>query len=455
MLAAIWIGSFFSSISSNSVNVILPRIGEWGSLGVLDLQWVMLLPLITVSAILLVTGRMGDIFGHQRIYLAGLALVGLGSLICAVAPSFTYLLAGRGIQGLGLAMTTSSSMALVSLVAREGRRGRALGLIATSTYLGLTLGPTIGGMLDSFGGFQLVFWLQVPLMLGAGAFFKLSFPSEEPRRGERTPLDILGTLLLIVSLTLICLPLARWEAWGSHSLLTWGTFVGGTILAAGFILHQRRATYPLLDLSLFRDRTLSSATVGAFLNYVAIFQIIFLLPFFLLDVLKLDSRSAGLIMSVMPISMALVTAPSGNLSDRLGSRGLSALGMVILSGGLVVLATLTGPGAMTWLIVGLVLTGIGTGVFISPNTNSLLSAAPRGKQGVASGLMALARNLGMLAGTTLSASIYSIVMASQVAAGVTPVDAGVHGMHLAYGFGAAVAGIGALVVLIRPRTGRK
>lgn len=450
VLWVVGLGAFLSSVSTSIVGVILPRIGAWSGLGVVEVGWTMLVPLIVISVGLLPVGRAGDLMGHRRVYLAGLILVGLAGLACALAPSFPAFLAARGVQGVGSAALMASSPALVSMLAAPGRRGRALGIISTATYLGLTAGPPLGGLLEHLGGWRLVFWAQVPLSFLLLAVTLPWLPEVGGRRAGRQ-VDWLGVALLGVGLTALLLAFGRGNGGGLRA--NWGLGAAGLAAMAAFLAWQWRASSPLLDLRLFRDRTFASASVGALLNYLAIFHATFLMPFYLVDLLGMDPSRAGLFLIAMPLVMALTASPSGHLSDRWGSRWLSATGLAVTAGALLGLGGLSQSAPLPLLVGLLCLLGFGAGVFVSPNTSALMSAAPPDRQGTAASVMALARNLGMLGGTSMSAALYASGQAAGRSAGLDPVSAGMGGLHLAFRVGALLAVAGAVVVLVRPRRG--
>jgi len=444
------LGSLVSSLSASVVGVVLPRIGAWADLGVLDVQWVSLVPMLVISAALLPVGRLGDLVGHKKVYLAGIALVGLGGLGCALAPGFVLLLTARAVSGIGAAMTMATAPAMVSLASGPGHRGRALGLVSTAIYVGLTFGPPLGGLLDSFGGFRSVFWFQVPV---AALIFLFTLFAMPEMKGEEddSGIDHAGALLLILGLVGLLLALSRIGQWSGTLLAACGAL--GVIGLAAFVFVERRVRAPMLDLALFRDRTFTSAAIGAFLNYVAIFHVVFLLPFYLEDILGIASREAGLFLMAMPMVMSVVAGPSGYLSDRVGSRIPSFVGMLIMAVGIAWLTMLNSVSTPVLLVAATCVVGLGTGVFISPNTNTLMSAAPRTRQGSAAGIMALARTVGMMAGITISAGIYGTLTASAKAAGLGASEAGVTGLRAAWWVAAFISVVGAFVVLIRAKGG--
>jgi len=249
----------------------------------------------------------------------------------------------------------------------------------------------------------------------------------------------------MAGLTLLLLALNRGHAWGWASLQTLGAFVMAFALLATFIALERRVPAPMLDLSLFSRRLFSVATASAVLNYICLYSITFLLPFYLIQGRGLGSAQAGLILTAQPLVMAIVAPLSGALSDRIGSRVLSSVGMLILACGLAFLSRLGVASPVAHVVAGLALAGLGTGIFISPNTSALMGAAPRGRQGIASGILATARNAGMALGVGMAGAIYSSVLAAAPASDMALFTA----VGAAFLFASAVGFVGAGVSAIR------
>ncbi len=450
------LGSFLSSLSSSIVGVVLPRIGEWAALGVHDVAWVTLVPMLVIAAFLLPAGWAGDTFGHRATYVAGSAFATAGSLGCALAPDFASLLVFRGVQGVGAALAMASAPALITLTADPARRGGALGVTSTALYVGLTIGPPLGGWLASLAGFRAVFFAQVPsslvlLIVCVTGLPRIRPPARAGRgRGEARRLDLAGAVLLAVGVCGLLVALAR----GRSGSVATTCGLAGAASFAGFVARERRARSPLLDLGLFADRSFLSATAGAFLNYAALFHANFLLPFYLVDARGMDTGRAGSLLMIMPLLMSLVAGPSGHLSDRIGSRSLASGGMMLLAAGLGLLATCDAGSPIAVVVATLVLMGVGTGIFVAPNTNTLMASAPREAQGSAAGIMALARTTGMMVGTAMAAVAHETVRAAGIGAGMSAADAGARGLGVAWAVGSAVAVVGAAVVLVRSKTPR-
>lgn len=403
ILAVVGLSTFLGAMGFSLVAVALPDIGRHLGVSLEKSSWVMLAFLLASTAIGLSAGQAGDNFGFKRIFLGGFVVVALSTLACGLSQDFHTLAVARAFHGLGGAMVMSSGPALLTVHVSPRRRGEALGILATATYAGLTLGPPIGGLLVSYLSWRSVFFVNVPvafLVLAVGARF---LPGKRHQHGRR--MDFVGGGLLLLSVPAIVLPLALvaragWMVWMGPSLGL------GIALLAAMIWSQRRVSHPVLDLTLFRSRTFVGAILGAICNYMALFGVILLVPFLLEESLNFTTRQAGYMLSIQPLMMALVSATSGRLSDRIGTRKLGMIGMLTMAAGVGLLASVT-LSMSVWVVgLGLALAGLGTGIFISPNSSALMGSAPGNRQGVAAAIMAFSRNLGMLFGTALAAAIF-------------------------------------------------
>ncbi len=444
ILAAVGTGAFMSALDGSVVNATLPVIRRALGSDVATIEWVVTVYLLVVSGLLLSFGRLGDLRGHKRIYVLGFGIFIASSLLCGLAPTAGALVAGRAVQAVGGAMLFANSAAILTTNFPPERRGRTLGLQATMTYLGLMAGPSLGGLLASWLGWRAIFYINLPIGLLALALSLRFIPADRPaRQVER--FDLTGAATFMAGLTLLLLALNRGHAWGWASLQTLGAFVMAFALLATFIALERRVPAPMLDLSLFSRRLFSVATASAVLNYICLYSITFLLPFYLIQGRGLGSAQAGLILTAQPLVMAIVAPLSGALSDRIGSRALSSVGMLILACGLAFLSRLGAASPVAQVVAGLALAGLGTGIFISPNTSALMGAAPRGRQGIASGILATARNAGMALGVGMAGAIYSSVLAAAPAADKALFTA----VGAAFLFASAVGFVGAGVSAIR------
>ncbi len=410
VLIAIGTGSFMAALDGSVVNTILPVVRASFQSEVAAIQWVVTIYLLVLSGLMLSFGRLGDLRGHKSVYVWGFGLFVLSSALCGAAWSTTALVVFRGLQAIGGAMLASNAPAIVTGNFPAEQRGRAFGLASTMTYLGLTVGPSLGGWLAQSFGWRTVFYINVPVGALALTLSLLFIPKDYPAESGKR-FDLPGAAAFLAGLTLLLLGLNRGADWGWGSPAVLGLLAGALVLLAVFILIERRSPAPMLDLSLFRIPLFSTATASAVLNYICIYTITFLMPFYLIQGRGLNPAQAGLLLTAQPVIMAIAAPVSGALSDKVGSRLPGMLGMGVLAGGLFLLSRL-GSGTETWLVVlGLAVAGSGTGTFISPNTSALMGAAPKSRQGIASAVQATARNFGMVLGIGMAGAIFTTQLA--------------------------------------------
>jgi len=434
VLLAIGVGTFMSALDGSVVNTTLPVITRDFHSEVATTEWVVTIYLLVVSGLLLSFGRLGDLRGHKPVYLTGFTIFIVSSALCGLAQSPLMLIGSRAIQALGGAMLFANSPAILTKNFPASERGRALGLQGTMTYLGLTAGPSLGGLLTEHFDWRAVFYINVPVGLLAlwlsWRFIPKDAPAEVAEKFDRA-----GAAVFMAGLIALLLGLNQGSSWGWSSPAIIGLLIGAVALLVVFVVIERRVTNPMLDLSLFRSRTFSASTASAILNYVCVYTILFLLPFYLIQGRSLTPSQAGLILTTQPIVMAIVAPISGQLSDRIGARVLSVLGMMVLALGLWLLSRLTLQSPTSEVTLALAVVGLGTGAFIAPNSSALMGAAPRHRQGIAAGVLASARNVGMVLGVGLAGAVFTTVQA-QTASVVTAVTA-----SFAVAIGLAVFGI--------------
>ena len=407
---AIGTGSFMVALDGSVVNAILPILRDTFSSSVATIEWVVTIYLLVLSGLLLSFGRLGDLRGHRSLYILGFVVFVASSALCGLAWSAGILIFFRGLQAIGGALLASNSPAIVTGNFPAEQRGRAFGLVSMMTYLGLTVGPSLGGWLTHAFGWRTVFYINVPVGLLALTLSLVFIPKDSPSESEKR-FDLPGAAVFLAALTLLLLGLNKGAdlGWTSSSVL--GLMAGALIFMAVFILIERRSPHPMLDLNLFRVPLFSTSTLGAILNYICLFSITFLMPFYLIQGRGLNPAQAGLLLTVQPVMMAIAAPVSGAFSDRIGSRLPGMIGMGVLAVGLLLLSRLDAESGLWLAVLGLVVAGTGTGMFISPNTSALMGAAPRDRQGIASGVLATARNFGMVLGIGLAAAIFTTHLA--------------------------------------------
>ena len=407
MLLVVGLGTFFTAMAGSSVNLALPPMGRELGLELERLRWVVQAFMLTTGSLLVLAGRLGDIVGHRLVYLTGYLLFGLGSLLCGMSGGFISLVVFRVLQAAGGALVLASSPALLTLSFPGRKRGSALGLQATATYLGLTLGPVLGGLLVAALGWRWNFYFFLPTGLVVCLLGYLFLPRRTPQVVNRQ-FDWAGGASFAGGMCFLLFGLTRlhrMEGW----LQSWLLIAAGLGGMFFYWLHSRGRPDAVLPLSLFRSRQFAGAALSAVANYIALFCATFLLPFVLEEGLGRKIQEAGVVLAIQPLVMALVSSPSGWLSDRWGARGLSSLGMLIMGAAIMGMYFSLQKGlGIGELLVWLALIGLGTGVFISPNSSSLMGSAPEGRQGSAGAVLAESRVVGMFLGVALASSIFTV-----------------------------------------------
>lgn len=409
VLLSVGIGSFMAAYVGSVINVSLPTITEFFKSNITTTEWVVTIYLLSISSLLLTFGRLGDLQGHKRVYSLGYVLFTLGSVLCGLSRSPGMMIGFRVAQALGGAMLLSNSPAILTGNFPPEQRGQALGLQATLTYLGLTVGPSLGGWITDQFGWPAVFFMNVPIGL-IGLFFCLKFIPADHQKSNHEQFDWRGALLFMIGLVTLLVALNRGQIWGWLSPRTLIMIGFSFLVLAGFVILQKRTTAPMLDLRLFHIRAFSYTTLSALINYVNLYFIMFLMPFYLIQGRNFSPTSAGLILTAQPLIMAIVAPISGSLSDRISPRWLSTIGMLVNAFGLWQLSRLDGSSTIVHIMIALATAGFGTGLFIAPNNNVLLGSAPSNRQGIASGILATARSVGMVLGVGIAGAIYATIV---------------------------------------------
>jgi len=462
-LAIVGVGVFMATLDASIVNISLPAIAHRFGVplnGVIE--WVVIAYLLAVATVLLTVGRLADMIGHKPIWVAGLLTFTLGSAMCGAAPSLDALVGFRAFQGLGGAFLMALSPAMLTSAFPAHERGRALGLNAVIVALGVSTGPTLGGILTESFTWRAIFYVNVPIgLLGAAAAVRLL-----RRRSVRATgrFDPLGAALLALGLGGLTLGLSFAQEWGWTSPELMASLAVGVAGMAGLLLVERHVSDPILDLSLFRSRLFAAANVSLVLSFLALFAVSFLLPFYLEELRGFTTLEAGLLLTPLPLTIALIAPFSGSLADRIGTRWPATIGFAIACAGLVLISELDAHTPLWQVIATLVVTGVGQGLFRSPNNSALMGAAPRHRQGVAAGMLATGRVVGQSVSVALAGAIFiglggaaagarlslarSAAGAAQASAtGLQHTFAGA--FHTAFLVSAAIAGIGVFTSLVR------
>jgi EmrB/QacA subfamily drug resistance transporter len=403
------IGIFMATLDGSIVNIALPSIMADFAVPLATIQWVVMIYLLTVTSLLLSFGRLSDILGRRMIYSLGLCLFSLGSLFCGIAPSAHWLIGARLFQGLGAAMTMACTPALLIDTFPETERGRAIGMMGAVVASGLTAGPVLGGLLIHYFSWRAIFYINIPIGLftSAGVFFLLKGSKADITRPET--FDWPGAALLAILLGSLLMAITHAYDWGYFSFPTL-SLLTISILAAIFLLYvETRVRHPILSRALFSIRLFSMPILSAVILFVCLFALVFLMPFYLIHPGGYPANVVGGIMACIFISLFVVSPFSGTLFDRIGSRMLCTLAMAIIAFSLFSLATIPANASLFSIIWRISLAGIGTAVFLPPNSAAAFSAVSPESRGVASATVAAARNLGMVLGVAITGAIFNSV----------------------------------------------
>ncbi len=454
ILTSVSLGSLMATLDGSIVNIALPAIETDFRIGLNAVEWVVVAYLLVVGSLLLPFGRLGEVLTFKRVYLAGFAIFTLASVCCGASPNAAMLVAFRVVQGVGAAMLMAMGPAIVAHTFQDHERGRALGFNGVSVAIGLSLGPALGGILTQVATWRAIFLINAPIGLLAILWAARVLPSEKPGRDQS--FDVKGAALSGVALFALLLALSDGQEWGWTSPVVVGLFVAFVILGAAFLRVERRSIQPMIDLALFRIRPFSAGLASVVVAFAGLFTATFLLPFLLEQGRGFSPIEAGMLLTPVPITMALVAPISGAASDRFGPRVLASTGMALMALSLVSLTQLPVDFALPDLIWRLVLLGVGQGMFMSPNSSAVLGSVPRPRIGTASGTLAQMRVNGQAVGIALSGAIVATRLPVHLAdlGGGAPAAA-LHGValagaiHDAFAVAALVCCVGIVTSLIR------
>jgi EmrB/QacA subfamily drug resistance transporter len=411
ILVTVGIGTFMSALDASVVNVMIPVLQQYFKCSIATVEWIIVVYLLVVSSLLLAFGRYGDLHGHKIIYMIGFVIFTIGSAACGLAPGVGILIASRAAQALGAGMLFSNGPAILIRSFPSNQRGQALGIQATMTYLGASIGPSLGGWLTQALGWRSVFFINVPIGLIAFIFCLVFVQTDRLKVALPEPFDWRGAGFFAVGLVALLLGLDQGQAWGWTSPAVLGCLVSAILLLAFFLWLEAHTTAPMLDLSLFSNRLFSTSTCSSVINYVCMNFVNFLIPFYLQQGRGFGTAEAGLLLTAQTVMMAIAAPISGSISDKIGSRIPATLGMGVLTFGIFLLSHLGANSSFVQILGSLAVVGTGTGIFISPNNSALLGSAPRERQGIASGIQQTSRNIGTVLGVGLSGAILSSLTA--------------------------------------------
>jgi EmrB/QacA subfamily drug resistance transporter len=452
------LGMLLATINSGTLIIALPDLERVLHTGLLTLVWVILAYMIASTVLVLSAGRLSDLFGRKKAYIGGFVVFAIASLGAGFAQDATQLILWRIVQGIGAAFLFANAAALVTDAFPREQLGLAMGTNTMVAAVGLVIGPVLGGALVAIG-WEWVFWFNVPLGL-IGAAWGAVILRELARPDSVRGLDLLGTTTFVIGLTGLVFGISRGGIEGWVDPLVLGGIALALVLLPAFVIIESRASAPMLDLSIFRNRLFAAATGAAFVNGLSRFALMFVFVFYFQGPQGDDPITAGIKLAPMAIGMLIASPLAGIWADRRGSRILAALGMLVSAVGLALMTTLEVHTPYWQSGLWLLIVGVGSGMFNSPNTAAMMGTVPAHRRGVAAGARMMLQNTGAVLSIAFVLAIITAAVPKdvlfQIFSGLTSglsdaqLDPFISNMHVALWVLAATSLVGALISLMRP-----
>jgi EmrB/QacA subfamily drug resistance transporter len=445
-LLVVGTGSLITPLDS-SVNIAFPYIvGDFGQ-PMAMIQWVVICYVLTYASLMLVFGKLGDLFGHRRIFGIGLAVSIVGLLLVSVSPSFEGLLFFRFLQGLGSGLVTSVGPALIIALYPDEQRGRAIGMFTLIYAIGSMLGPSLGGWLVEMFDWRAVFWFRAPIALFSLVLLvTLPIP---PKRLGKPSYDIAGALTLILAMSSFMMTLNQLQRLDQQGALpVLGFAVVFALSVAGFIRAESRAREPILKLAVFRNIDFAIVNLTSCLVYLAAFAVMLVIPFLLPRLPGLSVSTAGLVLAVGFVGASLAAPIGGRLIGPLRANWICFTGAAMTGLGILAIGQVTGAEDLPWMIGALLLQGIGTGLFQVSYMYIVTGTLPPADRGVSGSLAMLTRTIGVVTSVTTLTLMFAWLQASATADGLGEAES----FQSAFQSTFTLAGGGLLVFLLATMT---
>ncbi len=435
---------FLAPFMMSAVGVALPTIGRFYGASAVSLALVEMVYMLAVTLFLLPVGRFADITGRKRVFISGVALFTIATILLPFSPSIGIFIAIRFLQGIGVSCTVSTSVAILSSVVPKEKRGKAMGIIVACVYLGLSAGPTLAGLMIAWMGWQWIFFAAVPIALAALTLTVTQLKGEW-KGAEGESFDRVGSLMYMAALSCLIIGVAHLES------ASWapGLMAAGLAGMAAFVLFEFKHPSPILDIRLLMgNRVLAFSNIATWINYAASFGLTFFFSLYLQVVKGMSAQTTGFVLIAQPVIQASLSPLSGMLSDRMSPSKISTAGMAICAGGLGFAAFL-GQDTHIWqVLVVLVVMGLGFAAFSTPNMTTVMGSVGPKHYGIASSLVATMRSIGMLTAMTITTLLLSMFMGD---AEVSPATAPgfLSTMHTAFAVFAVLSLVGIIFSMAR------
>ncbi len=445
-LGAMCFALFMIMLDNTVVNVALPSIQRSLDASTSSLEWTVNAYTLSFAVLLVTGGRLGDIFGRRRIFLTGVIVFALSSGAIGFSPSDTWLVAWRAIQGAGAAMMMPATLSIITNTFPAHERGKAIGTWAGVSALALAIGPVLGGFLVESVSWQSIFFLNLPVAVGA-IVVTLFAVRESRDESAAQRIDVPGVLTLTIGLAALVLALVEGNAWHWGSTRELALFAIAAIGLTSFAIVERRQPSPMVDFSFFRSRSFLGANIVAFIVSFAMLAMFFFMALYMQNVLHYSPLEAGLRFLPSTVMIVLIAPLAGRLADRVGSRPLMTFGLLAVSGALLWQSQLTVSSGYSALLPGFMLMGIGMAFVMSPMSTAAMNAVEPAKAGVASGILSMNRMVGGTFGVAVLGAMVATLGRSKIDQLLPALPASARA-HLASGLGSGAAPHGVPVQII-------
>jgi EmrB/QacA subfamily drug resistance transporter len=450
-LAAVSLGLFMIMLDNTVVNVALPSIQRDLGLSLSELEWVVAGYALTFAAFMLTGGKLADLLGRRLMFVAGLVIFTAASLACGLAGGPEVLIGARVVQGVGAALMNPATLSIITATFPARQRGTAIGIWAGVSALALAIGPLVGGLLSEHVDWSWIFFVNVPVgVIAIAAAYLFIDESKDTSHGQRPDVPGLATSAIGLFALTYALIEANSYGWGSTRII--GAFAVAAVALVLFVVLELVQRRPMLDLRLFRNSTFSGANVAMLLIALAMFGVFFYVSLYIQQILGYSPVEAGASFLPATLLIALLAPVVGRQSDRIGSRWLTAAGMLLAAVSLLLFSRLD-TGSTYWdILPGLVVLGIGMALTMTPTTAAAMSSVPRNQAGVGSAVLNSMRQVGGSLGIAVTGAIVAHVSASSLADGHTRPVAFVDGFQAGLEVAAAIAVAGAIIAVATMRS---
>lgn len=428
MFIIVAIGNFLGMLDSTTVNLGLYEMSKSFNVSISQIQWVVIAYMLVLTVFLPFFGKLGDIFPKNKMYSSGFLIFAIGAILNTTATAFWQLLLYRCIEALGASIMISNASAVIASIFKNARRGKALGLNGCIIAIGGMSGPALGGFLINAYDWRAIFVPCIPIAIIGAIYAYRMLPSHSTHHSN-FKFDYPGFLYFTISVFALLIAISEGHQWGWTSFKITALGIITVVFGALFYIRDHKINYPMINFEIFKIRTFTLGNLAVMTSYMAMFTNSILLPFFLQEILKFNPMITGLL--ILPYSVTLsVTAPfSGNWAGKHGSRILTMAGPLVYIIALVIFTTFNETTKAWEIIVASGIMGIGNGLFQSPSNTAIITSVKKSELGIASGILALSRNMGNIMGVALTISIFDSLRTDYLNAGLEYTNAFLRAYH--------------------------